>query len=164
MEAKNGTMLLVLPVPFLQRDGALLMESQAHNGLRRWAANFDHVILAAPTTTDSMMATTGATIIWKDTSDLCSEQRVTLVPLPLAYDLSDFLRTYRRTRRLLAGYIKQARYLQFAIGGLVGDWAGVAALEAIRQKRLFAIHTDRVEHEVLLEVTKRSGLLRRLKA
>ena len=164
MEAKNGTMLLVLPVPFLQRDGALWMESQAHNGLRRWCANFDHVILAAPTMTENMAATGGATIVWKDTADLCSEQRVTLVPLPMAYGLSDFFRTYRRTRRLLAEHIKQARYLQFAIGGLIGDWAGVAALEAIRQKRLFAIHTDRVEHEVLLEVTKRSGVLRRLKA
>jgi glycosyltransferase involved in cell wall biosynthesis len=93
-----------------------------------------------------------------------SKEHVTLVPLPWAYGVGEFLRNYRPTRKLLAGYIRQARYLQFVIGGLVGDWAAIGALEAIRQNRRFAIHTDRVEHEVLLEVTKQSGFLRRLKA
>ncbi|MGF1642040.1 MAG: glycosyltransferase, partial [Thiotrichales bacterium] len=37
----------------------------------------------------------------------------------------------------------------FAIGGLIGDWASVAALEAIRQRRAYAVWTDRVEHVVI---------------
>jgi glycosyltransferase involved in cell wall biosynthesis len=164
VKSENTTMLLVLPVPFRVREGVTLLEEQATNGLRRWLADFDHVIVAAPVMPEEVAAKTAATIIWKDVLDLESEKRVTLVPLPWAYTVKEFAKSYRRTAALLRGYIGQARYLQFAIGGLVGDWAGVAALEASRLNRRFAIHTDRVEHEVLLEVTKRSGILKRVKA
>jgi len=58
------------------------------------------------------------------------------------------LRCYRRTRLLLSVRIRRCEYLCFAIGGLVGDWASVAAFEAIRQKRRFSVWTDRVEHKV----------------
>jgi glycosyltransferase involved in cell wall biosynthesis len=164
MKPDNSTMLLVLPVPFLVRDGVVLLEEQATNGLKRWAANFEHVIVAAPAIPQEVAATSAATVIWKDVQELEAEKRVTLVPLPWAYGVKEFFKTYRRTRKLLASYMDQARYLQFAIGGLAGDWAAVAALEAIRQGRRFAIHTDRVEHEVWLEVTKNSGFLKRTKA
>lgn len=60
--------------------------------------------------------------------------------------------------------ISRCRYLQFAIGGLFGDWAAVAALEAHKQGRAYAIHTDRVEHKVILEVTRRAKLPSRMKA
>jgi glycosyltransferase involved in cell wall biosynthesis len=164
MNSKNGTMLLVVPVPFLIRDGIVMMEEQARNGLKRWLAAFDHVIVAAPTIPEKVVVSGAATIIWKDVSDLLAQRCVTLLPLPWAYNVTGFLRNYQQTRKLLADYIDRVRYLQFAIGCLVGDWAAVAALEAIRQKRRFAIHTDRVEHKVLLEVSKRRGFLRRLKA
>jgi hypothetical protein len=42
------SMLLVLPVPFGMRDGRLLVEAQAANGLDRWAENFSRVVVAAP--------------------------------------------------------------------------------------------------------------------
>jgi glycosyltransferase involved in cell wall biosynthesis len=142
--AQNATMLVVLPVPFRSREGVLHMEAQAHNGIQQWSDNFDHVILAAPTMPESIAATAPG-IVWKPVSDLAKEGRITFVELPWAYDLSTFFKTYRPTRKLLAGHIRNARYLQFAIGGLQGDW-------------------DRVEHEVLLEVTRSSGLLRRMRA
>ena len=163
-EARDGAMLLVLPVPFLVRDGVVHLEEQASNGLRRWLGHFDHVIVAAPTIPEPFAASNAATIVWKDVQDLVAGKSVTLVPLPWAYEYAAFAKTFRKTRRLLGGYVDQAKYLQFAIGGLAGDWAAVAALEAIRLKRRFAIHTDRVEHEVLLELTRNSGFLRRTKA
>jgi glycosyltransferase involved in cell wall biosynthesis len=63
----------------------------------------------------------------------------------------------------MAASIAQSKHLQFAIGGLVGDWASVAAMEAIRQKRRYAIHTDRVEHEVLRKTSGSAAGVRRLK-
>lgn len=157
-------MFLGLPVPFLVRGGVVHLEEQACNGLRRWLVDFDHLIVAAPSIPEHMAATSAATVVWKDVLDLQSQKLVTLVPLPWAYEIGAFAKSYRSTRALLAKHVTQARYLQFAIGSLAGDWAAVAALEAIRQKKRFAIHTDRVEHEVLLEVTRNSGFLRRNKA
>lgn len=164
MKSDNATMLLVLPVPFLLRDGVVHLEEQACNGVKRWLGHFDHLIVAAPAIPEKLASTTAATILWKDVQDLVTLKRVTLVPLPWAYEEIEFAKTYRQTRKLLTAYMAQARYLQFAIGGLAGDWAAVAALEAIKQNRPFAIHTDRVEHEVLLEVTKTSGFLKRTRA
>jgi hypothetical protein len=60
-----------------------------------------------------------------------------LYPLPSAYRLGVFLSSYRLVRQVLADKIRTSEYLCFAIGGLVGDWASVAALEAIRQKKPF---------------------------
>ena len=64
--------------------------------------------------------------------------------------------------RQLRGCIAGADHLQFAIGGLWGDWAAVAALEARRMGRRYAIHTDRVEH-VLMRKLAQGPALRRLK-
>ena len=157
-------MLLVVPVPFRIRDGVVHMEEQASNGLRCWADNFEHVTIAAPTIPESMVGSMGSTIVWTDVSQLAADGSVTLVPLPWAYDLVSFLKTYRKTRRILAEHIDRAQYLQFAIGALVGDWAGVAANIAIRKERRFAVHADRVEYEVVRKVAARSGLPRRIKA
>jgi glycosyltransferase involved in cell wall biosynthesis len=160
----NGAMLLVLPVPFLLQDGGIYMEAQASNGVYRWLDGFDSLIIAAPAIPEELAKTSAATIVWKDVSHLRDNSRVTLVPLPWACGAAGFARTYRPTRELLKGHMRNARYLQFAIGGLVGDWAAVAALEAIRQGRRFAIHTDRVEHQVHLEVSRNKSFLRRVKA
>jgi glycosyltransferase involved in cell wall biosynthesis len=164
MKSSDTTMLLVLPAPFSVRDGVVHLEEQACNGLRRWLDHFDHLIVAAPVIPPHLISSTAATVIFKDVRDLEAEKRVTLAPLPWAYEVADFVKSYRQTRDLLAGFIRRSRYLQFAIGGVVGDWGALGAMEAIRQKRKYAIHTDRVEHEVILEVTKNSGFARRAKA
>jgi glycosyltransferase involved in cell wall biosynthesis len=156
-------MLLVLPVPFLIRGGKTFFEEQACNGLRRWTDNFDRVIVAAPVMPEPLAANQKS-LTWTPTDSLEFRDRLELLHLPWAYDLRTFLRTYTKTRSTLAAALSRGSHLQFAIGGVIGDWASVAASEAIKQRRRFAIHTDRVEHEVLLEVTKRSPALRRLKA
>lgn len=140
-------MLLVLPVPFRLAENRLLIEAQACNGLNRWADNFEHVVAAAPVMPEAV-AQTEKTISW-ETADTGLGQRITCIPLPWAYGLKDFIRAYPSCRRLLAGEVRRCEYLQFAIGGLVGDWAAVAATEAKKQGRQYAIHTDRVESQVL---------------
>lgn len=160
--AQQNSMLLVLPVPFRSNGGELFFEEQACNGLNRWADNFAHVAVAAPIIPESLAEKVGFS--WRPLSDLETKDQLTWIPLPWAYGLGQFARHYGEVRRRLRAAIAQNRYLQFAIGGLVGDWASVACLEAIAQRRRFAIHTDRVEHEVLLEVSKNNNLPKRMKA
>jgi len=156
-------MLLVLPVPFRKQGNQLLVESQACNGLEQWADNFESVVVAAPVIPESL-AEQNKTMTWQDSTTLTDVNRFQLVPLPWAYSIPDFLSCNCSVRASLARLISRCHYLQFAIGGLFGDWAAVAALEAHQQDRAYAVHTDRVEHEVLWQTTKGARLRKRLKA
>ena len=156
-------MLLVLPVPFRSVDGQLFFEAQACNGLEQWADNFGFITVAALLMPESMVAEQPS-IVWRDTATLAEPQRFAFVPLPWAYSIPLFLSHYRSTKALLAQLVARSRYLQFCIGGLVGDWAAVAAIAAHEQKRAYAIHTDWVEHKHILQVSKDEKLPKRLKA
>ncbi len=162
-DREMNSMLLVLPVPFRRKGDGLLIESQARRGLERWAENFDRLVVATPTIPEDL-AEQDRTIDWVDSEQLECRDRVELVPLPWAYRISDFLRHYRSTRRRLAELIPRCQYLQFAISGLVGDWAAVAAREAARQGRPFSVHTDNVGHRMMRIESRGKGLGRRLKA
>lgn len=155
-------MLLVLPVPLRLVDGRLFFEAQACNGLEQWADNFGFVTVAALLMPESLAAQQ-TNIVWRDTSTLAEPQRFEFVPLPWAYSFGLFGTHYRATRALLGRLVERSRYLQFCLGGLVGDWAAVGAIVAHRQKRPYAIHTDWVEHEHILQVSKDKSLLKRLK-
>lgn len=158
-------MLLVLPVPLRAKGNQLFLESQACNGLEQWADNFESVIVAAPILPEAeALATQGTTMTWRDTATLAKPHRFEFVPLPWAYSPSKFLSNYRSVRASLGELISRCRYLQFAIGGLFGDWAAVAALEAHQQGRPYSIHTDRVEHEVMLRSRQGAKLKTRLKS
>lgn len=156
-------LLLVLPVPFLLKGDRIFVESQAFNGLERWADNFGSVVVAAPIISE-YLADRDKTMTWRDTVTLAASERFELVPLPWAYSLPKFIACYPSVRKTLAALMARCRYLQFAIGGLWGDWAAVAAMEARKQKRAYAIHTDRVEHQVMLQVAKDAKLPKKIKA
>ncbi len=156
-------MLLVVPVPFRVQDNQLLFEFQACNGLERWADNFDSVIVAAPVMPEEI-AEKEKGIVWQNTATVAGFERFEFVPLPWAYSPLKFLSTYSSVRSTLSQLISRSRYLQFAIGGIFGDWAAIAALEAKKQGRPYAIHTDRVEHQVILRISEGAKLKTRLKA
>lgn len=160
---KKAAMLLVLPVPFRVQENQLFFESQACNGLEQWADNFESVIVAAPVIPE-YLAQENKTITWQNTQYLKNPTRFEFVPLPWAYSTREFLISYGLVRATLGQLIQRSRYLQFAIGGLLGDWAAIAALEAKRQARAYAIHTDRVEHRVIQCTTQGRPLKTRLKA
>ena len=155
------SMLLVLPVPFRQGADTLLIEQQACNGLRRWGEHFSHVTVAAPVYPEAL-ARANPSFIWSAPDSLDST-RFTLLALPWGYGYRAFFRSVRCVRRLLGEQIAQHTYLQFGIGYLIGDWAAIAALEAIHQRRRFAIHTDRVEHQLMVEIARTAPLLRRMR-
>ncbi|MBW4691412.1 MAG: glycosyltransferase [Lyngbya sp. HA4199-MV5] len=162
-DASRKGMLLVLPVPLRLVGDRLLFEAQACNGLEQWADNFGFVTVASLLMPESLAAEQ-TNIVWRDTATLADPQRFEFVPLPWAYSIPLFLTHYRATQALLAQLVKRSRYLQFCLGGLVGDWAAVGAIAAHRQKRPYAIHTDWVEHEHIRQVSKGTGLPKRLKA
>ena len=157
----DSTMLLVLPVPFRMQAGELYVEAQAANGLDRWADSFARLIVAAPLIPEPLVPGL-AGVVWAKVSGLQHHARIACHLLPWAYTPPAFLRSQHAVRRQLRAWIAEADHLQFAIGGLWGDWAAVAALEASRMRRRYAIHTDRVEH-VLMRKTAAGSTLRRLK-
>lgn len=162
-ELPRSGMLLVLPAPFYKIEGKLVFELQACNGIEKWADHFGKVIVVAPMLPDRI-AEKERTIVWRDTATLAQPERFELVPVPWAYSIKLFTKHYASTRKLLAGLINRCRYLQFPLGGLFGDWGAVASLEAQRQHRPYAVHTDLVEDQVVLQLAQGKNWKSQLKS
>lgn len=143
-----SSILLVLPVPYRRMDGALYIESQAANGLDRWADNFDQVVAACPVIPEAE-SEKRSSWKWVHEQTLANKESIRLLELPWARSASRFLATYGTVRQQLHREIKRCDYLQFAIGGLIGDWPSVAAIESHRLGRAYSVWTDRVESAVV---------------
>lgn len=153
--------LLVLPVPFRQQGQELMVEAQARHGLERWLDHFETLALAAPLMPESIAVNMRETQ-WVVPEELVS--RVHFKPLPWAYRPDQFMRYLPRTITALNQLIEQSRYLQFAISGFWGDWAAIAAEMAMKQKRVYAVHTDNVCHEYILCTTNNLSFAPRWRA
>lgn len=144
MTTPGNSLLLYAPVPLYSSKEGYLLEDQACNGLRRWADNFDQVIVMHP------LEHGAAPPSWIPVpSSGIDLSRVEMVALPTAYRPDQFFIHYWSVRKQIAQLIDRAHYLSFSIGGLFGDWGSVAAIEAHRKGRRFAVWTDRVESEVV---------------
>jgi len=159
----NKNILLVMPVPFQKVDGRLGLDDQTCQGLVRWAENFDKVTMACPLLPRKVLINSSATLTWQAIEDLPCAENLELIPLPYAYKEVDFFTTYTQTRSLLSRKIRENEYLCFAAGGFIGDWGAIACLEAIKQKRPYAIWLDRVEYEVARRTAHQQKLRRRFK-
>lgn len=149
------------PCQFRRCGSELCVEAQARHGLERWLDSFETLAVAAPVIPEEM-AREGRETRWLPIARL--SERVQLVPLPWAYRPDHFLRRLPGAIRILDRLIAESRYLQFAIGGLWGDWAAVAAELAIRQRRPYAVHTDNVAHDFVFRVSQTWTLRRRWQA
>jgi glycosyltransferase involved in cell wall biosynthesis len=161
-QAPRSGMLLVLPAPFWMQDGRLMFELQACNGVEKWADHFGKVVVVAPLLSDEIVERE-KTLVWRDAATLTQPDRFELIPVPWAYTIKLFMQHYGATRQLLAELIDRCQYLQFPLGGLFGDWGAVAAIEAHRQQRPYAIHTDLVEDQVILQLSQGRDWKHRLK-
>ena len=99
---------------------------------------------------------------WRPVHDLSCVDRVEVIPLPWAYRPLLFMRHYAATRKLLKHLIEKASYLFFGIGYTWGDWAALGCLEAIRQRRPYAVWTDLVDYQVIRFNAEKKSLLRRI--
>ncbi len=160
----DGTLLLVLPVPFRHdANGELMFEAQACNGLDRWADNFARIVVACPVLPGVWREGASSTSAgYLPTRAIAARDRIEFVELPPAYTLLQFTRHMTATKRLLAGKIGEATYLSFAIGGLFGDWGAVAATVASSLDRRYSVWTDRVEHRVVKTAHQDARGLRRV--
>lgn len=156
--SRAGTILLVLPVGVARGDGGLMFEPQACNGLRLWSENFERVTVACPVLNAKPAG-------YLPVSDIPGVERITFVPLPYAYRLDHFATKLPSVVRSLRQHIAGSRYLSFAVGGMFGDWASVAAIVARRMGRKYSVWTDRVESAVAwsdaTNVTGLRGMYRR---
>lgn len=154
------SLLLYAPVPLYSGKDGYMLEDQACNGLRRWSENFDQVIVMHPL--ENGAAPPSWIPVQSSGIDL---SRVEIVALPTAYRPDQFLAHYWSVRKKIAQLIDRAHYLSFSIGGLFGDWGSVAAMEAHRKSRRYAVWTDRVESEVVRHQARTAPTLKaRLRA
>jgi len=158
---QNGRLLLVTAVRLREGQNGLQIDDQTFAGLRRWAEQFREVVFAGILLAGGQEEETSAN--WVDVASLPCISQVRFIALPMAYRVGAFVRTYRTCRRLLADEIRQADHLCFTIGYLVGDWAAIAALEAMVQGRKYGVWFDRVEHEVLARTVGKLPLKRQIK-
>jgi glycosyltransferase involved in cell wall biosynthesis len=144
-ELTPADQLLVLPLPIRVVAGQVLFDLQSRDSLVRYLDNFDSVIVASPRLAESRVAAFKS-FVWVPVDDLLD--RVQFVPLPEYGSIPKFLRDYPATARLLRRCINASKYVQCAIGGgnggLEHDWAAVAAEQAIKAGRKFALLTDGV--------------------
>jgi colanic acid/amylovoran biosynthesis glycosyltransferase len=140
---KTGRILLVLPLGLNRVGQDIFIDTQACNGLRLWLDNFDAVTLMGPEITLQVAP--------PDTSNsktVVNSERLTIVPMPNSRKPHQFIANIPRISLLLRREMQSANYLHFAIGGLWGDWAAVAAIIAHRTDLKYAVWTDRVESSV----------------
>lgn len=159
----NESLLLVVPVPLRLAGGKTFLEIQACNGVERWAESFSSVVFAAPVIPEDVAVKETSTV-WRDVDELNCRPRAEFVPLPWAYRYCDFISALRPTRNVLRGLVERTRYLHLSLSGCAGDWAAIAALEARKLGRAYAVHTDRVEFSVQLAMEPRPSFRRLVRA
>ena len=110
---ERSSILLVLPLPVrYDKQGQLLIESQAANGLERWADNFESVTAACILTPESQLGVRSSWT-WRPVHELPCADRAEVIPLPWAYRPSLFLHHYREIRKQLGSLIREGRLSLF---------------------------------------------------
>ena len=161
MEGKDR-LLLVTHVLIRQGPNGPQIDDQTAAGIEQWCRHFDEVTYygIAHDGTDSA----GSSLAWVDTTDGLIGARARLRTLPSAYRLGRMTKHYRQVRATLRSAVAQHRHLCFTIGGMIGDWPALAAVESIRQKRDYAAWIDRVEPSILRNKMIGASLPRRAAA
>ena len=140
-ELRRADVLIVLPLRYRLVDGHVFFDRQSRASLDRHLKSFNSIIMALVLMDEEDVAK-DSIFVWDPADDLLD--RVQFVPLPSGSAL-EFLKVYRETARTLRRCIDAADRLLFAIGGAGGlhqDWGQVAAEEAIKAGRRFALHAD----------------------
>jgi glycosyltransferase involved in cell wall biosynthesis len=143
----SKTLLWVNHVPlWCKSSGQQLLDVQTCDLLSHLSKEFDRIILGCVIWDQQKgEVLTG----WQPIEELDWGDRLEILPLPWGYRTRPFLSHYAATRSILKQAVARADYLCFLPASFIGDWAGVACLEAIAQGRPFAIWNDRIEQDVI---------------
>ncbi len=134
------SLLLVLHLRATGTSGNINIEAQAHNGLRLWLKHFKQVTLAC-------LKVDHVNELELPLSTIEGADRLRFVGLPEAWLPHHFFAKLPSVSKQLGEEIDRCEHLQFAIGGLWGDWSSVAAIIATAKKRRFSVWTDHVESD-----------------
>lgn len=156
----KNSILLVTHVALRNRGGVPHIDDQTFHGIERWLEHFHTVTYVG---LDQSHDPGESTVAWRSLAPLVNAGRLNVLALPVGYRATDHMRHYKRVRSALSDLIAQQENLCFSIGGLLGDWGGVACLEAKKQGRRFAVWFDRVEHKVELATLSSASFKRRVK-
>lgn len=158
LKSSASTLLLVTHVAIKKGPNGLLIDDQTASGIAQWSRHFDRVTYCGVDAGHSPSSST----TWVDLKRYPLEGRCELIALPRAYDPISMMQHYRHVRHQLGTAISTHRHLSFTFGGLIGDWAAIAAREALRQGRHYGAWIDRVEPSVIKNKIESSPLARKL--
>jgi glycosyltransferase involved in cell wall biosynthesis len=144
-EAIQGSLLLEVPVPFRISDGQVFMELQAYQGLIRWLENFQYVSVCAPVKAAHLIS---PSITWAPLAELLAQGRLAVHLLPWGYAPLDHFKNVRSVRQKFRQWIPKHRYLCFSNLGVFGAWGRIAAEEAYKLRRPYAVWLDWVLHDM----------------
>ncbi len=131
-------LLLDLPVPFVLREGKLMVEAQAFNGLNHWQRHFPKLTVTAPVVHEAP----GSPQVLVDPVKWQASTQTRLVALPCAWSVQAHLRHKRAVRGTFQRLIPEHRYLCFANLGGFGAWGSLGAKIARQQDRRYAVWLD----------------------
>ena len=144
----SRTILQVFPSIVKEIKGELFIDVDWSDALRFYAENFDQVIFACPVSKSIHDTPDSGLKNCKSVDQLPQwASKLEILPLPYAYKLNRFVFYKSRVRKILREYIQKASYLEFSPSSLIGDWAALASLEAIKMKCPYVISGDIVYSE-----------------
>jgi glycosyltransferase involved in cell wall biosynthesis len=157
-------LLLISPLPTrYTSDGGFEIESQALNSEFSQILNHFQTLAVGCILVPDDQQEMPEISSWSKISDSPVANRLEIIPLPYAYKLTDFIASYQKTRALLRQEILKSEYLAFSPYVLIGDWAGIACLEALSLGRAYAFMIARLEYEIMKATAQKQPFRRRLK-
>lgn len=141
------SLLLVTHVSIRAGHSTPLIDEQTAAGIAQWCKFFKKVTYCG--VFECAARSSANSSRWVDLSRFDGAEKCELRAFPNAYRIGRMLREYIAVREVLSELIPQHSHLCFTIGGMIGDWPSVAALESIHQRRNFSAWIDRVEPSVI---------------
>nr|WP_314262470.1 glycosyltransferase [uncultured Devosia sp.] len=154
-----SSILVVTHVPIHESADGTFIDEQTARGIAQWRKHFDRVTYVGMTAEGA-----GSSSAWVALEQQLGTADCRTIVLPDGYALSRMIKHYRSVRKTLRGAIAEHEHLCFTIGGLIGDWPAIAALEARKQKRDYVVWIDRVEPQIIRQAMAGSSLKRRVKS
>jgi glycosyltransferase involved in cell wall biosynthesis len=154
------TLLLVTHVAIRTGANGFQIDDQTAAGIGQWCRHFDRVTYVGVAEETNQGA--GSSASWVDIGN--GGDGLEVLALPRAYQIGSMMRHYRSVRATLRTAIARHNHLCFTIGGLVGDWPALGAVESIRQKRNYSAWIDRVEPTIIRNRLKGASVPKRAAA
>jgi glycosyltransferase involved in cell wall biosynthesis len=138
------SILLFSHSPFFRVNDTVFFDTQAQNGLRLYAENFDVVRIMAPLVEGPQDGPPSGASALKPFLD--AHPTVEPVMLPRRGTVKFLTRDLRPGRKVIREQIAASQYLVFGFSGYIGDWGTVACRMAARMDRPYAVFKDLVGH------------------